>query len=50
MSPTGPNKYLGGITPIKTDQLELHLFKKWAIIPVKSWRNSRQIHIPIFNS
>ena len=27
MSPTGPNKYLGGITPIKTDHLELHLFK-----------------------
>ena len=27
MSPTGPNKYLRSITPIKTDQLELHLFK-----------------------
>ena len=27
MSPTGPNKYLRGITPTKTDQLELDLFK-----------------------
>ena len=27
MSPTGPNKYLRGITPTKTDQLELVLFK-----------------------
>ena len=27
MSPTGPNKYLRGITTTKTDQLELDLFK-----------------------
>ena len=27
MFPTGPNKYLGGIIPIKTEQLELDLFK-----------------------
>ena len=27
MSPTGPNKYLRGITTTKTDQLELDPFK-----------------------
>ena len=26
MSPTGPNKYLRGITPTKTDKLKLDLF------------------------
>ena len=27
MSPTGPNKYLRGITSTKTDELELDVFK-----------------------
>ena len=33
MSPTGPNKYLRGIKPTKSDQLKLDLFK------IKIWKN-----------